>query len=302
MAIRKALLVGINAYTSSPLRGCLNDVKTMRELLTRFFGFADTDIRSLLDSQATAAAIQAGLTWLAEGGDDADAVRVFHFSGHGYYVADTNGDEPDGRDEALVPFDYDSAGFLTDDVLKTHYDRFPKSGNLTLVMDCCHSGTIQKGLDDIVYRFLPVPLAEVEKADAAKAAFEKAQRAYVIQSLREMGNPDALSDDALAQRVDALMRGFEKKRYGDVRVREANVLISGCRSDQTSADAPIAGDFHGALTWNLGQVIRAAEGRLTYRQLITQASTAMAASQYSQIPQLEYAGTRDQKQIFAPFA
>ena len=144
MSVRRALLVGINAYPDAPLRGCINDVRQMKGLLKQFYGFQDDGIKLLLDGDATAAGIKAGLAWLAEGGADADAVRIFHYSGHGTYVADKNGDEPDGRDECLVPFDYKSAGFITDDVLKTLYDRFPVSGNLTLVMDSCHSGTVNK--------------------------------------------------------------------------------------------------------------------------------------------------------------
>ena len=132
MSLRKALLVGINAYRSAPLRGCVNDVFQMKEVLQRYYGFAEADMRILLDRDATAAGIKAGLEWLAQDGDDADAVRVFHYSGHGSFVADQNGDEPDGRDECLVPYDYESVGMLTDDVLKTYYDRFPRTGNLTL--------------------------------------------------------------------------------------------------------------------------------------------------------------------------
>lgn len=38
MPIRKALLVGLNAYQDAPLRGCINAVKQMKELLQRFYG------------------------------------------------------------------------------------------------------------------------------------------------------------------------------------------------------------------------------------------------------------------------
>ena len=158
MSIRKALLVGINTYPDAPLRGCINDVEQVNDLLTRYYGFQDGDIKLVSNEAATAANIKAALAWLAQGGDDPDAVRIFHFSGHGSFVADENGDESDGKDECLVPYDYKSAGFITDDVLKTYYDQFPLAGNLTLVMDCCHSGTIQKDVSqDVVFRFLPVP-------------------------------------------------------------------------------------------------------------------------------------------------
>ena len=39
----------------------------------------------------------------------------FHYSGHGGQQADKDGDEADGKDETLVPLDYQTAGQITDD-------------------------------------------------------------------------------------------------------------------------------------------------------------------------------------------
>jgi metacaspase-1 len=302
MSVRKALLVGINAYPAAPLRGCVNDVQQMQGLLKQYFGFQDDGMHVLLDGQATAAGIKAGLAWLAEGGADAAAVRIFHYSGHGTYVADTNGDEPDGRDECLAPVDYKSAGFITDDVLKTLYDRFPVRGNLTLVMDSCHSGTVNRApVEDIVFRFLPVSDAEQEKIDAAAAKFAQEQREYVFREIQKVRGQD-LSDAELRAKVGDLMASFEKKRFGDVRTTEANVLLAGCRPDQTSADARLAGDYHGAFTYYLAEAIQQAQGQLSYRQLAEQVGQKLKRGSFAQIPQLEYAAQRDQAPIFRPFA
>lgn len=301
MSIRKALLVGINAYPVATLRGCINDVQQMRRLLKQYYGFQDNGIKLLLDSDATAARIKAGLEWLAEGGAQGDAVRVFHYAGHGSHVADQNGDEPDGQDECLVPYDYESAGFITDDVLKTFYDRFPTDGNLTLIMDCCHSGTVNRAPEeDIVFRFLPVSAAEQERIDAAAARFAQDQQEYVFNELKRVRGQD-LSDDQLREKVRRLMVSFQKKRFGDVRARENIVLLAGCRPDQTAADARIAGDYHGAFTYCLAEAIRQTDGRMTYRQLIQRVGERLQSGRFSQIPQLEYAGQRDQSLIFQPF-
>ena len=302
MSVRKALLVGINAYPDAALRGCINDVQQMKGLLKQYYGFQDDGIKVMLDGDATAAGIKAGLAWLAEGGADADAVRIFHYSGHGSYVADKNGDEPDGRDECLVPFDYKSAGFITDDVLKTLYDRFPTQGNLTLVMDSCHSGTVNKAVaEDIVFRFLPVSDAEQEKIDAAAAKFVQDQQEYVFKAIKKLQGQD-LTDAELRAKVGDLMTSFEKKRFGDVRTTEANVLLAGCRPDQTSADARISGDYHGAFTYYLAEAIQQAKGQISYRQLADKVGKKLKGENYSQIPQLEYAGQRDLAPIFRPFA
>lgn len=301
MAIRKALLVGINAYRDAPLRGCINDVMQMKELLKRYYGFSDEGMRILLDEDATQAGISAGLEWLAQGGDDADAVRVFHYSGHGSYVADQSGDEPDGRDECLVPYDYQSVGMFTDDALKVLYDRFPRTGNLTLLMDSCHSGTVQRDLQrDIVFRFLPASPEEESNIEAAKEKFDREKREYVVQQIAKLRGQD-LTDAEVEKRVRFWMMMFDKKRFGDIRVREANILLAGCRSDQTSADAYIAGDYHGAFTYCLAEAVAEANGQITYRQLAERTGQKLRAGRYSQIPQLEYRAGRDMKLAFKPF-
>jgi metacaspase-1 len=301
MSVRKALLVGINAYPNAPLRGCINDVQQIKGLLKQYYGFEDDGIKLLLDGDAAAAGIKAGLGWLAEGGADPDAVRVFHYSGHGSYVADQNGDEPDGRDECLVPYDYHAVGFITDDVLKTLYDRFPTGGNLTLVMDSCHSGTVNRAPEeDVVFRFLPVPAAEQEKIDAAAAKFVQDQQEFVFRELKKLRGQE-LTDAELRSKVADLMASFEKKRFGNVRTKETNVLLAGCRSDQTSADARIAGEYHGAFTYYLADAIQRAKGQITYRQLADKVGKKLKGGNFSQIPQLEYAGQRDQAPIFRPF-
>lgn len=152
----KALLVGINGYAKVPLRGCVNDVARVRDLLTQRYHLADDRIRFITDAAATKAAIADGLRWLAQAdADETTPVRLFHFSGHGVFVPDENNDEKDGRDECLVPYDYETAGYITDDTLHESYARFTADTHLLLLMDCCHSGGNQKDIpNDIVYRFL----------------------------------------------------------------------------------------------------------------------------------------------------
>ena len=302
MTIQKALLVGINNYQHAPLRGCINDVKQMKDLLTLHYNFKEENIKVLLDGDATYNGIQAGLEWLSQGGDESDAVRVFHYSGHGSYMADENGDEPDGRDECLVPVDHETAGFLTDDSLKKLYISFPKTGNLTLIMDSCHSGTVQRDIvKDRVFRFLPVPWEEEERINTAKAKFAQDRQQFIKNSLREM--PLAtMSDSDLEAKILSLSHHFEKKRFGDIRVREGNILLAGCRDDQTSADARIEGDFHGAFTYFLVETITEANYQLTYHELAEKTGKKLYSNQYSQIPQLESRSKRDQKLLFSTFS
>jgi len=72
--------------------------------------------------------------------ENLDAVFI-HYSGHGSYVSDTNGDEADGYDECLCPSDMQTSGVILDDYLHELIDAFNPKTRITIVLDCCHSGT-----------------------------------------------------------------------------------------------------------------------------------------------------------------
>lgn len=293
--IKKALLVGINAYPSSPLRGCLNDVQQIHDLLTGTYGFASGDIKILRDGEATLSGIERELAWLAEAGPGSDAgdVRVFHYSGHGSYVADTSGDEPDGADECLVPVDYKTSGMLIDDRLAELYEKIPAGSNLTLLMDCCHSGTNQRDLErDMVFRFLPVAEDELDKIEQARTKYEEEQEAFIVSKLREARD---LKEEELESKVKDLLQAFKATRFGDVSNREGNILLAGCKDIQTSADAYISGDYHGAFTYYLIDSIKSLGTTATYRQVASALASRLKQNRYSQIPQLE--GKRENKDI-----
>ena len=96
---KRALCVGINDYpgTNSDLSGCVNDANDWaKELKTRGY-----QVTSLLDKQATRRAMIDGLTKLVTGAVAGDSL-VFTFSGHGSWLPDDSGDEPDGRDECCA--------------------------------------------------------------------------------------------------------------------------------------------------------------------------------------------------------
>jgi len=71
------------------------------------------------------------------------------YSGHGSWIRDSSGDESDGLDEVLVPTDYQTAGYITDDLLRTYLTKLDRRVRCYLVIDCCHSGTSL----DLPYKF-----------------------------------------------------------------------------------------------------------------------------------------------------
>eukprot|EP00933_Yihiella_yeosuensis_P002470 TRINITY_DN10417_c1_g1_i1.p1 TRINITY_DN10417_c1_g1~~TRINITY_DN10417_c1_g1_i1.p1 ORF type:complete len:1316 (-),score=234.34 TRINITY_DN10417_c1_g1_i1:112-4023(-) len=146
---RRAVTVGCNYIgTQYQLSGCINDSDTFISLLTEDFGYSVADIRQLRDDHPqrmpTRKNITAALNWLVKGAKEGDHL-FFHYSGHGSQRQDTDGDEVDGKDETIVPCDYQNAGMLADDDLrKILVEPLCKGVRLTVIMDCCHSGT---GLD-----------------------------------------------------------------------------------------------------------------------------------------------------------
>ena len=65
------------------------------------------------------------------------------------------------------------------------------------------------------------------------------------------------------------------------------MLITGCRDTQTSSDAYIGKSYNGALTWNLVSAIKAAKGKISYRDLHAQTQAGLKQGKFDQVPQLE---------------
>lgn len=145
---RIACLFGLN-YSNDPqsrLRGCINDVVNMGDHLRTEMGFkveVHTD-EGPVTWATSAAGIRAKLRALAAltVADSGVEVVWLHFSSHGTNVRDFDGDEADGRDEALVPSDYATAGVILDDELRDILATFRTGVRVVAVFDCCHSGSI----------------------------------------------------------------------------------------------------------------------------------------------------------------
>ncbi|TSA81431.1 DUF4384 domain-containing protein [Deinococcus detaillensis] len=136
----RALLIGIGQYQGGvTLPGVSDDPVLMRDIVKKM-GFADNQIKLLEDRDATKAGILSSMkNWLGQ--SKAGERVVFYFSGHGSRVKDLNGDEADGCDEALVPYDLDN--LLIDDELGEAIAALP-SNNVLVVLDSCFSGTATK--------------------------------------------------------------------------------------------------------------------------------------------------------------
>jgi hypothetical protein len=300
---KKALLTGINTYRRpiNPLKGCINDVQEIRDVLQRYYGFAGEGIKLLLDQDATREGILAGLDWLVQGTQPGD-VLVFHYSGHGSQVDDDSGDEWECRDEILIPYDHDWDNPLRDDDLKNRFDRVHPEASLTVISDSCHSGTVNKLMTETEAPRVAFVPAAIQERIAAKVAKRNADyRAFVAAAYRKLASTltPAELDAGIDEFLDQALRKFKENRFQFVDTRENNILLAACQDIQTASDAYIDGDWHGALTHNLVKAILEAGGTLTYAELIAQASDRMTP--YQQIPQLECPDDLKELPIFSPF-
>jgi hypothetical protein len=260
---KKALLVGINTYQDGPLRGCINDVIKMNQVITHQFGFTENkNKRMLTDRSATTANILKRLEWLIDDAQPGD-VLLFHYSGHGSQMVDTDYDlavEPDGLDEIICPIDLNWRDkVIKDDDFARIFNQVPDDVNLTVLLDCCHSGGGLRDLDGSpnLVRALPMP------ADITNRGF----------------------DLSLAPKT----RGLYADRSQVVTIEDQKgILLSGCRSNQTSADAWIqtVRKYMGAFTHFCTAVLEHYNWDMTYEDLIGETNKVLELYGYSQRPEL----------------
>src|SRR5262245_1981687 len=247
----RALLIGINAYRDAPLRGCINDVSDLHDFLTTSCEFADADIRTLLDSAATLASIRQNLQgWLLRDASPGDRL-VFHFSGHGTQLPGRDGSVHDVICPADFEFTEDKA--LSDVDFSDIFKSLPSEARFVWISDSCHSGDLARGRAkvDAVPRYLPPPPQIMAQIDAL------------------------------------LLRGATKRSLHGVVERLKGVLIAGCQSHETSADAIFDGRYNGALSYYLLQALRRNEARSEDIETVLQGvRDALSQNGYTQHPEL----------------
>ena len=161
----RALVVAIDRYPDNS--GWLdihatNDLKIVLPMLKEQ-GYKASDITVLVNEKATKRAIVEALTSLQRSTRVGDYVYI-HFSCHGQQMVDDNGDEEDGLDEAIIPYDarrrfakgvYEGKNHLRDDELNIYLTNIRTKagmqGNVIVVFDACHSGDADRDYSDDVY-------------------------------------------------------------------------------------------------------------------------------------------------------
>ena len=270
-----ALIVAISEYaenTGWPSINANRDARLVKYALMQQ-GFEKDNITIIQNEKATKAgiinAIETHLIKKAKRG----GVAVFHFSGHGQQVMDNKGDELDGFDEAIVPYDsplhfqkgvYEGENLIRDEELGIKMTslrkKLGKEGNLLLILDSCHSGTGTRGL-------ATARGTDVIMADSQYISTNKSQ----IVDVNSLDLADS-EDDNLATMVSFFGASANELNYETVNDK---------------------GEEVGSLSYAFSQVFAEAKKEATYKSIFEQIQIRMNSLAPNQTPQAE--GRLDQQ-------
>lgn len=286
-ARRRALLVGCTKYPGLgdryTLQGPANDVALIGSLLTDRFQFAAADIVRLLhdaddEHRPTRANILREFDRLAAEARDGDETVIL-LAGHGSQLADDDGDEDDGLDEAFLPEDVTRGGRppaggivipgIRDDEIERRLTAMRERGAFVFFLaDTCHSGTLTRGP------------AEEEAGTTARHVLK--EELSSVEELRAATKPLRRSDpprQEVSQRAPS--RGGLAAIYA----------VPPTAVEQEQPMPPPSADRHapryGRLTYTLHQVLAQSQTPLTYRELAQQVAWQYRRWDFLPFPLLE---------------
>jgi hypothetical protein len=265
-----ALLVAVGDYPSETgwqKINSQNDVALIRNALLAQ-GFPDAGITVLTDHQATREGILTAIRQQLLDQERPGTAVYFHFSGHGQQVADDNGDELDGFDEAIVPVNshmtyqpgmYEGQNLIRDDELGQLFNEIRAQagpqGSLLAVLDACHSGTGTRGFG-------------IARGTVTKMA------------------PEGYTAANLSRGTDQTT--LESVSAGDERRLAPMVAYFGAAQNQLNFETTDeTGNNVGSLSYAFSKKFARASPRTTYRSLFEQIRLEMSAIAPRQQPQAE---------------
>ncbi len=258
MPKKLALCIGINDYpgTANDLSGCVNDANDWAAALTQW-GFT---VQKLLNKNATRAAILAAMKSVITSAVSGDSI-VFQYSGHGSYIPDQNGDEPDGKDECLCPYDINTKGPITDDEIFDLFNSRADNVKLVFFSDSCHSGTVAR------FAINGTPALNGKKGTQRKVKFLPPATFLSKRHLNTFGTRRAMKSTSPPGKYSSL-------------------LLAGCQDTEYSYDAVFQGRPNGAFSFVALSALKKLTANKTYNDWFSAIRKSLPTQQYPQSPNL----------------
>ena len=258
-----ALLVGIDEYLApvSALRGCVNDVAAMKDYLEgRIEDQSQLHIQTLFNQEATYAAIVTEFRSHLRQAKSGDVV-LFYYAGHGSQEQTPEAFwaiEPDHQHETLVCYDSRTPmgkDLADKELAKLIAEVAENNPQITIVLDCCHSGSGTREIDpDIAVRQTP--------ADSRVRSLDD-----FLFSPKEIEQLSSPTDWAMP--------------------RGKHVLFSACRDRELAKEVRIEGQSRGAFSYYLMNTLKRSNESLTIRDLFKRTYALVISKVAVQSPQLE---------------
>jgi hypothetical protein len=216
--VKRALIIGIDTYeetTQTPaafaargeaeragwknLNGCVNDARSVKQLIMARYGFMEENIDTLMNRQATHESILNAIHSLIgkcqpQSGD----VVLIYYAGHGSQVKNSRSYDGTGQDQTMVPSDLWD---IRNKELAPLFNQLLDNGvTLTLIYDCCHSGGIARGNSlPVEYITRQAPPLNFDADDDSKAPNIEERGALVFSAAqRDQTAKEAVDADGIA--------------------------------------------------------------------------------------------------------
>lgn len=226
-----ALLIGISTYPKEEAGSSWVDIHGTNDtqlLLPMLFQHG-YDVYLLENEKANAQNIRASIDKLIQHAQLNDTI-YFHFSGHGQPVEDYDGDELDGWDESIIPYDakmiwnesiYEGENHIIDDELNVYFNRLRckvgAKGLVVAIIDACHSGTMYREYnvmdEDLSYRGVNIGFSRDKFYRPKK---ESTSSNYIIPTAKDLANI---------------------------------IIIEACQAGQCNQEVKIDGEYYGSLSY-----------------------------------------------------
>jgi hypothetical protein len=270
---QRALLVGIDQYPNpqNNLNSCVADTLAFKNrVLQDRYGFDPANVQLLHNQAATLANVRQALGTLFQG-VGADDEIVYFESSHGYRY-------PKGDTMVEVLCLYDA--FMEDQELVKLTQPLPP-GVLTVVLDACHSGGMEK-------LFFPpdgpaVARAKVFRQDPIQAAIET-QLLQQVTRFKFFGRAETTDTGAVAKAFSNPGSVPRMKDIGEGQLELNGALFAACKAEETAAAGSPATNNLSAFTFGL---IDQLDSTISLNQLCQQVVTRLKQLNMRQTPTAE---------------